>query len=219
MLWAASIAPLIGIALISPFQRFVTHAVERFEKKGAMLQFAVFLCSPVEATALVKCAAIPSKEDWRSFTGSAQSLPWGVFAMNTLPATGMLSALYAGVLAPEYRMTTGQLSAMVNFAGKLLLFALVEPYLSHLTDTISSGETPPGRLRLHVAAMGGSRLLGTILVHLILLPRGGNDRGGSEVNSGTVVTAKKKTRPAEERRVFSGCLGSFTHSRGAAFVG
>jgi hypothetical protein len=174
LLWAASIATLIGIGLIPTFQRFVTTAVERFEKKGSMLRLAAFVLSPVGATALVRSAAVPSRENWRTFAKNSRTLPWGVLAMNVggsaLLAAGVLSALYAGVLAPEYRMTTGQLSAVVNFVGTLLLFALVDPYLSYLTDTTSAGETPQSRLRLHVAAMGVSRLLGTVLAHLVLLP-------------------------------------------------
>ena len=49
--------------------------------------------------------------------------PWNIFAMNvigsSLLATGVLSSLYAGVLAPELRMTTGQLSAVANFVGTI----------------------------------------------------------------------------------------------------
>lgn len=67
-------------------------------------------------------------------------------------------------------MTTGQLSAVVNFLGTLLLFALVDRYLSYLTDTTTAGETPNSRLRIHVAAMGISRLVGTVLAHLCLVP-------------------------------------------------
>lgn len=174
LLWAASIGTLIGLVFIPTFQRFVTTAVENFETKKSMLRLAAFLFSPVGATALVRSAAVPSRQNWRTFAENSRTLPWGVLAMNVagsaLLATGVLSALYAGVLAPEYRMTTGQLSAVVNFAGTLLLFALVDPYLSYLTDTTSAGETPQSRLRIHVAAMAVSRLVGTILAHSILLP-------------------------------------------------
>lgn len=174
LLWAATLANLIGIALIPTFQRFVTAAVERFEKRGSMLRLTAFVLSPVGAVALAKSAAVPSRLHWRAFVKNSRSLPWGVLLLNVfgsaLLAAGVLSALYAGVLAPEFRMTTGQLSAVVNFAGTLLLFALVDPYLSYLTDTTAAGETPHGRLRLHVAAMGFSRLLGTVLAHGVLLP-------------------------------------------------
>jgi len=71
-----------------------------------------------------------------------------------LPAIGVLSSLYVGVLEPCARPQS-QLSAVVNFRGTILLFALVDPNLSYLTDTTTSGETSQGQLRFHVAAIGG----------------------------------------------------------------
>ena len=58
---------------------------------------------------------------------------------SSLLATGVLSSLYAGIYAPDLRMTTGQLSAVVNFFGTIMLFAFVDPYLSYVTDGAAKG--------------------------------------------------------------------------------
>ena len=90
---------------------------------------------------------------------------------SALLATGVLSSLYAGVYAPDLRMTTGQLSAVVNFFGTIMLFAFVDPYLSYVTDGAArnarEGDT---RLRAAVFGMAGSRLLGTVLAHFLMIP-------------------------------------------------
>jgi len=86
-----------------------------------------------------------------------------------LPAIGVLSSLYVGVLEPCARPQS-QLSAVVNFRGTILLFALVDPNLSYLTDTTTSGETSWGSCASTSPPLAVSRLLGTVLAHLVLVP-------------------------------------------------
>lgn len=106
LLWSASAATLVGIMLIPTFQRFVTTAVERFERSGSMLRLFVFLCSPVGLSALVSSAAMPSRRSWSTFIETSKSLPWGVMAMNVAGsaflATGVLSALTPEFWCPSF---------------------------------------------------------------------------------------------------------------------
>ena len=67
-------------------------------------------------------------------------------------------------------MTTGQLSAVVNFFGTIMLFAFVDPYLSYVTDGAAKDTEGDSRLRAAVFGMAGSRLLGTVLAHFLMIP-------------------------------------------------
>ena len=101
-------------------------------------------------------------------------LPWGVFALNAVGiafiSCGVFSSLYAGCLGPELRLTAGNLSALVNLIGPLLLFGLVDPHFSFMSDRVVSGETSEAHFRTCVAGMAASRVVGTLLAQVILVP-------------------------------------------------
>ncbi len=171
---AASAATLIGIFLIPSFQRYVTSIVAAFDRFPSIARMAFYALSRPGWDALRGAWARPAPQNLRFFSGS-QRLPWSIFGLNVagsaLLATGVLSSLYAAVYVPDLRMTTGQLSAAVNFLGTIVLFAFVDPYLSYVTDAAASeGDSGDTRLRAAVFGMAVSRLLGTCLAHLLLVP-------------------------------------------------
>lgn len=174
LITAASTATLVGLVAIPTFQRYLTSMVSAFDRFPSLGRLAVHAYSPAGWTALREAWAVPSRKNL-ALLASGDRLPWNVFLLNVggsaLLTTGILSSLYAGVLAPELRMTTGQLSAVVNFAGTVVLFAFVDPYLSYITDS-AAGDEEKGRtsLRAAVLGMGLSRVLGTVLSHLLLVP-------------------------------------------------
>ena len=171
---SASIATLLGLLAIPSFQRYVSSIVSAFDRFPSLGRMLMHALSPKGWSALRTSLAVPSVRNL-SFFKSGVRLPWNVFLLNVggtaLLTTGVLSSLYAGVFAPELRMTTGQLSAVVNFIGTILLFAFVDPYLSYVTDSTATGkESTDTRLRAAVVGMAASRLVGTILSHFLLIP-------------------------------------------------
>jgi hypothetical protein len=73
-------------------------------------------------------------------------------------------------LAPELRLTASNLSAAVNMCGTLILFGVVDPYFSFMSDEVVAGERSESEFRQAVAAMTSSRILGTLLGQAILVP-------------------------------------------------
>lgn len=174
LILSASVATLAGAWLIPMFQRYVTSVVGAFDRFPSLPRMAKYALSGPGLRSLRESVAVPSKKNF-SFLSAEYRLPWNIFAMNVigsaLLATGVLSSLYAGVFAPDLRMTTGQLSAVVNFLGTIMLFAFVDPYLSYVTDgAAKGGENGDVRLRAAVFGMAGSRVLGTVLAHFIMIP-------------------------------------------------
>ena len=173
LMLSASLATLIGALLIPSFQRYVTNVVASFDRFPSLPRMVKFALSKPGLAALASSGAVPSKANF-GFLGTSYRLPWNIFTMNVigsgLLATGVLSSLYAGVFAPELRMTTSNLSAVVNFVGTIMLFAFVDPYLSYVTDGAAKATEGDARLRAAVFGMAGSRLLGTVMAQALMVP-------------------------------------------------
>ena len=87
-----------------------------------------------------------------------------------LLTVGVVASLYAGYLYPEYRVTASQLSAVVNGVATLLLFVLIDPQLSVMTDDVVSGAVSEPVFRRTIVLLSLSRIAGTVLAQLLFLP-------------------------------------------------
>jgi hypothetical protein len=99
---------------------------------------------------------------------------WGVLLANCLAqaliTVGVVASLYAGYLNPEFRVTASQLSAVVNGFATILLFALIDPQLSVMTDDVVEGRVSEALFRRTIVWISLSRLAGTLLAQLLFLP-------------------------------------------------
>ena len=81
-----------------------------------------------------------------------------------------VASLYAGYLNPEFRVTASQLSAVVNGFATILLFALIDPQISALTDDVVDGSVSEATFRRAMIWVSLSRLAGTLLAQALLVP-------------------------------------------------
>jgi hypothetical protein len=99
---------------------------------------------------------------------------WGAAVVNTFAvamwSVGVFAALYAGYLRPELRVTASQLSSVVNGVATILMFVFLDPYLSFMTDDVAAGKVPEPHFRRSVVVLTGTRLAGTMLAQVILVP-------------------------------------------------
>src|SRR3546814_11867544 len=99
--------------------------------------------------------------------GRPRGVGWQVLFANCLAqallTVGVLASLYAGYLNPEYRVTASQLSAIVNGFATILLFALIDPQLSVMTDDVIDGRIDEPLLRRPIVWISFRRLAGTLL--------------------------------------------------------
>jgi len=112
---------------------------------------------------------------WTNVTAlGTQAVPWGVAFANTIAiaiwSVGVFAALYAGYLRPELRVTASQLSAVVNGIATILMFAFLDPYLSFMTDDVAAGKLPEPEFRRSVVVLTGTRVVGTVIAQVILVP-------------------------------------------------
>lgn len=106
--------------------------------------------------------------------GKERGVGWGVLLANCLAqaliTVGVLASLYAGYLNPEFRVTASQLSAVINGFATILLFALIDPQLSVMTDDVVEGRVSEALFRRTIVWISFSRLAGTLLAQILFLP-------------------------------------------------
>jgi hypothetical protein len=83
---------------------------------------------------------------------------------------GVFASLYAGFLRPELRVTSSTLSSIVNGLATILMFVFIDPHLSMMTDDVVEGRLSEPSFRQAVVWLVGSRLAGTLLAQVLLIP-------------------------------------------------
>ena len=158
--------------LSTPF----TKAVESFARSRSMGKLMLRALSPSGVVYILQNMVVPSGTNLSSRTRQGR-VPLGVLAVNTgataIWTVGVFASLYAAYLNPNLRATTSNLSSVVNGLATILLFTIVDPWLSVVTDDVIQGRTSEAFFRHSVTGLLGSRLAGTILAQLLLFPAAG----------------------------------------------
>jgi Alternate to MurJ len=173
LLVSASAATIAGAILIPTFQRLFARYVEAFGRYRSVSRIALRLFS-ARAIAVVRGAAVFPQWSNVAAAGRGPHIPWTVAALNAVGmavwTVGVFAALYAAYLRPELRVTSSQLSAVVNGVATILMFVFIDPYLSMMTDDVADGRVTEVYFRRSIVWLTGSRLAGTILAQALLVP-------------------------------------------------
>jgi hypothetical protein len=172
-LFAASAATFIGGVLLPSFQRLATLSVSFFHRKRSMLKLMRRTLSPSGMSAVFRSATLPRYATLKSAV-AITDMPIALIALNfgatALWTVGVLSSIYAGVITPELRVTAASLSSLVNGVATIIMFVLIDPHISAMTDDAASGRCSEGRLRRLIFWMIASRFAGTLAAQFLLLP-------------------------------------------------
>jgi hypothetical protein len=170
---SASGAVLLGIVLVPTGQRVFAAAITHFQKNRSTTRLLLRSVTPAGLHTIRESLALPSAQTLRGL-GKPRGVSWSVLAANgiaqSLLAVGVLASLYAGYLNPEFRVTASQMSAIVNGFATILLFALIDPQISALTDDVVDGSVSEPVFRRAMVWVSLSRLVGTLLAQALLVP-------------------------------------------------
>jgi hypothetical protein len=173
VLGSASLAVLIGILLVPTGQRLFASAIGHFQEHRSTLRMVLHSASP-EGLRSVRDALTPPHVSQLRQLSKPRGVGWGVLLANCLAqaliTVGVLASLYAGYLNPEFRVTASQLSAVINGFATILLFALIDPQLSVMTDDVIEGRISEPLFRRTIVWISFSRLAGTLLAQAVFLP-------------------------------------------------
>jgi Alternate to MurJ len=173
MLWSATLATVLGALLIPTFQRVFSRAVLHFQTHRSVPRLLLHIFLKGGVTQLKNVVAVPTTANLTQIrTGSALS-PL-MIALNVLAialwTTGVFASLYAGYLDPALRVTSSTLSAVINGGATILMVVFIDPQMSVMTDDVVEGRTTESHFRRAIVWLVGSRLAGTVLAQLILVP-------------------------------------------------
>lgn len=171
---AATLGTAAGAFLMPSFTGIFVRAIHLFEETGSLIRVMVRLgasirprgANPVQLFsrygALMQLA-VRNRSIAKSFL-LANIVVTGLYT------TGIVSALYAGALFPEFRSTAASLSAVVNGLASVLGSIVVEPAASSIADESLRGEREEADVVQMTFCLVATRFGGTLLAQLLFLP-------------------------------------------------
>jgi hypothetical protein len=173
VLFSAAAAVALGIVLVPTGQRLFAAAITFFQANRSTTRLLLRSVTPAGLGTLRDSVTLPSAATLQSLK-RPRGVSWSVLGANALAqallAVGVLASLYAGYLVPEFRVTASQMTAIVNGFATILLFALIDPQISALTDDVVDGSVSEAAFRRAMIWVSLSRLAGTLLAQALLVP-------------------------------------------------
>ena len=173
LLLSATVATVVGAFLVPTFQRFFSRAVQEFQIHRSMSRLLLHVCWQGGLAHIRDAVAVPAHTNVTALRAS-QDVPVGTITLNVVAVSlwtvGVFAALYAGYLNPQLRVTSSSLSSIVNGVATILMFVVIDPQLSVLTDDAVEGRLSESNFRRTIVWLVGSRFAGTLLAQLLLIP-------------------------------------------------
>jgi len=170
---SATLAAIVGTLMVPTVQRLFTRAIQHFHANRSIPKLMMHAFAKGGLSYLKSSVTPPSMEHVKGFKEksiiSARVIVLNIAAQAFL-TVGVFASLYAGYLAPEFRLTALSLSAVINGVATILLFVLIDPQLSVMTDDVVEGRVSEASFRRAVVWLAGSRIAGTALAQLLLVP-------------------------------------------------
>ena len=173
LLFSATMATAAGAYLIPTFQRLFSKAVLDLQTHRSMPRLLLHICCKGGLAQIRDSMSLPASENVTALR-SGHSLSGLTIVLNILAVAlwtvGVFAALYAGYLNPSLRVTSSSLSSLVNGVATILMFVVIDPQLSVMTDDVIEGRLSEPSFRRAIVWLVGSRFAGTVLAQVLLLP-------------------------------------------------
>jgi hypothetical protein len=173
ILLSATLATIVGALLIPTFQRIFSRAVLHFQVHRSFPQLLLRIFFKGGLSQLKSLTSLPSVSNVSQMRLGKDISTWVVF-LNVVAVAlwtiGVFASLYAGYLNPSLRVTSSSLSSVVNGVATIMMFIVIDPHLSAMTDDVVEGKTSAARFRKAIVWLTVSRLVGTLLAQAFLVP-------------------------------------------------
>lgn len=172
-LLSATFATVIGAFLTPSFQRVFSKAVAHFQAHRSISRLLLDALSRGGLAHIKHSVSLPAPAHVTSLR-LGQAVSPQIIALNVvvvaLWTVGVFASLYAGYLHPRFRMTASNSSSLVNGVATILMFVLIDPQLSVMTDDVMDGKLSEPCFRRAIVWLVGSRCAGTLLAQVLLVP-------------------------------------------------
>lgn len=173
---AASVGTALGALFIPAFIGVFQRGIQLFEEvKSVPRMFTLVLFSPRRLKNMLKSSvALPEKGLVKQATKQKLNIPRKFLVLNFfvtgIYTIGVLSALYAGALFPDFRSIAIQLSGIINGMATIMFATVVDPTAAMITDQALREERPPQDVKHMSFYLALTRLGGTVFAQLIFVP-------------------------------------------------
>ena len=173
LIGSSTVGTMIGILLLPTFIALFSRAIIHLsEEKGSVPSLFKRLFSPQYIKRGLTHFSLP-KFSYLTDT-KIKDIPVRLFFVNMIITAiytiGVLSALYAALLAPERASTAIMASGLINGMATILLVVFVDPKVSVIADDVVNQKGSYQTLKNISLMMVTSRLLGTLLAQLFFIP-------------------------------------------------
>ncbi|TCP29913.1 uncharacterized protein DUF2837 [Scopulibacillus darangshiensis] len=170
---ASTIGTLIGIILLPTFVALFSRAIIHLSKqKGSIPSLFKTAFSLDYIRRGLNQMHFPNLSYLKGVT--LKNVPKRLFFINMVVTSiytiGVLSALYAALLAPERASTAIMASGLINGIATILLVVFVDPKISVLADDAINKRGSYLKLKNVSLMMIVSRFLGTLLAQILFIP-------------------------------------------------
>ncbi|MBK9635025.1 MAG: lipid II flippase Amj family protein [Bacteroidetes bacterium] len=173
IIFSATFGTLIGILCIPTFQRMLGHAVNEFSVSKSMIRVVFKIFDKKFWSVLNKSITIPSAKNL-DFSILKGKISFWYVLINLLGTSiltiGVIAAIYAGYLNPDFRTTSSNLSSVINGFATFFMLIFLDPYLSIMVDETVHKKMAENVFRRYMVLLLFSRLFGTILAQFMLYP-------------------------------------------------
>ncbi|WP_082232732.1 lipid II flippase Amj family protein [Halobacillus massiliensis] len=170
---ASTIGTLLGMVLLPTFVALFSRSIIHLSKKGGSVPS---LFKTIFSMEYIKRGLHqmhwPSSKYLKGI--SFKQIPKRLFLVNMVVTSiytiGVLSALYAALLAPERASTAIMASGLINGIATILLVIFIDPKISVMADDVINKRGDYLQLKNVSLMMVASRFLGTLLAQLLFIP-------------------------------------------------
>lgn len=169
---AASLGTLFAIVFIPTAIRLSVSLISRLEETGSLPRLLR------ESVSIRKLKVVRGHVQMPSWAMLSRlrigGVPKRLLILNMLVTgiytVGVLAALYASFLLPEYSVTASQSSGLINGVATILMTILVDPQVALMTDRAMNGNESLAQINKMYGLLMFSRFFGTVLAQVLLVP-------------------------------------------------
>lgn len=166
---SATIGSILGAALIPTFINIFSKGIVSLEKAGSIPQMLEMVLVHKPLRRIKENVKKPRLSAVKNLI--PDKIPTTFLFLNliitSISTIGVLAAIYAGAMVPQYRITASQLSGIINGLATILLAVVVDPQAAIITDQTMQGIRDRKEANTMVVFLVGGKILGTVLSQFI----------------------------------------------------
>ncbi|MEK5428436.1 lipid II flippase Amj family protein [Cytobacillus sp. FSL R7-0680] len=173
LIGVTSIGVLLGMLLFPTFILIFSKAiVQMSEQQGSIPALVKKNMNLRGIKRMLSCIRIPRFYYLKGIT--LQTIPKRLFCLNVIVTavftTGVLSSIYASIIAPEYAQAALMSSGIINGVATIILTLFIDPKASVLADRVVTNPSKYIYLKSYSLTMVSSKFVGTLAAQIIFLP-------------------------------------------------